>query len=429
MNTENENAVSRRRFLTKTSAAMLAAGIVGQTNKTVYAQDKNQPPKVDTQKPIKLPPFQSPTEKQSEPPKPLAPSERVGFAIVGLGRLSVEQLLPAFAKCEKAKPVALVSGSPDKAKQVAAQYGIAEKNIYDYKSFDQLKNDEEVKAIYIVLPNGMHHEFVLRGAATGKDILCEKPMANSSKEAAEMIAACERAKVKLMVAYRIQFEPYNRKVREIIKSGEYGKVKLIEAVNGQRQANEYQWRHDKKLAGGGALPDIGLYCLNTSRFLLGEEPIEISAMQYSTPNDPRFKEVEENMLFQMRFPSGALVNASCGYDFHDSKRYRAHLNTGWIEMNPAFNYEGLQLQTSRADGKAERAEQIKLPPKNQFAAEIDHFAECVLENKTPYTTGEEGLQDQRIMEAIYEAARAGKTIKLSDEIRNAKPKRGAEPKE
>ncbi len=429
MNLENENAVSRRKFLTKTSAAMLAAGIVGQTNSKVHAQDKNQPPKVETQKPIKLPPFSAPTEKQSEPPMPLAPSERVGFAIVGLGRLSIEQLLPAFAKCEKAKPVALVSGSPDKAKQIAAQYGIAEKNIYDYKSYDQLKNNEEVKAIYIVLPNGMHHEFVLRGAATGKDILCEKPMANTSKEASEMIAACEQAKVKLMIAYRIQYEPYNRKVRELVKSGDYGKVKLIEAVNGQRQANEYQWRHDKKLAGGGALPDIGLYCLNTSRFLLGEEPIEISAMQYSTPNDPRFEEIEENMLFQMRFPSGALVNSSAGYDFHDSKRYRAHLQTGWLEMNPAFNYEGLQLQTSRADGKMERTEQIKLPQKNQFALEMDHFAECIMENKTPYTTGEEGLQDHRIMEAIYEAARTGKTIELSDEVKNAKPKRGAEPKE
>lgn len=430
MNLENENAVSRRKFLAKSSAAMLAAGIIGQTgSSTVYGQDKNQPPKADTQKPIKLPPFHAATEKQSEPPMPLAPSERVGFAIVGLGRLSVEQLLPAFAKCEKAKPVALVSGSPDKAKQIAAQYGIAEKNIYDYKTYDELKNNEEVKAIYIVLPNGMHREFVLRGAAAGKDILCEKPMANNSKEASEMIQACEKAGRKLMIAYRIQYEPHNRKVRELIKSGEFGKVKLIESVNGQRQGEALQWRHDQKLAGGGALPDIGLYCLNTSRFLLGEEPIEISAMQYSTPGDPRFKEIEENMLFQMRFPSGALVNASTGYDFHDSKRYRVNLNTGWIEMDPAFNYEGLQLQTSRADGKMERTEQIKLPQKNQFAAEIDHFAECILENKQPYTTGEEGLQDHRIMEAIYEAARTGKTIKLPKTIAEAKIARGAEPKD
>lgn len=360
---------------------------------------------------------------------PLAPSERVGYAIVGLGRLSVEQLLPAIQTCKKAKLVALVSGTPDKARQIAAQYGVAEKNIYDYKTYDRLKDNPEVKVIYVVTPNGTHRDFVVRGAAAGKDILCEKPMATSSKEAAEMVAACEQAGRKLMIAYRIQYEPYNWKVRELIKSGEFGKVKLIEAVNGQRQGDPNQWRQDKELAGGGALPDIGLYCLNTARFLLGEEPVEISAMQYSTPGDPRFREVEENILFQMRFPSGALLNASSGYDFHDSKRYRAHLQTGWLDMDPAFSYEGLQLRTSRAEGKTERGGQIKMANKNQFALEMDYFAECVLENKRPFTPGEEGLQDHRIMEAIYEAARTGKMLKLSAAVASYKVPKGAEPKE
>ncbi len=430
MNSEDETTVSRRKFLAKSSAAAIAVGVLGQSNNSkVYAQDKNQPPKTDTQKPIELPPFQNKTERQTETPMPSPPAERVGFAIVGLGRLSLEQLLPAFAQCKKAKAVALVSGSPDKAKQVAAQYGILEKNIYDYKTYDQLKNNADVQVIYIVLPNGMHHEFTLRGAAAGKHILCEKPMANSVKECEEMIAACQKAGRKLMVAYRIQFEPHNRFVRETIKNKRFGEPKLIETVNGQRQGDATQWRLNKKLAGGGALPDIGLYCLNTSRFLLGEEPSEISAMQYSTPNDPRFREVEESILFQMRFPSGVLVNASSGYDFHDSKRYRVHSQLGWMEMNPAYSYEGLQLQTSRAEGSSERTEQIKLRNKNQFATEIDYFAECVLENKQPFTPGEEGLQDQRITEAIYEAARTGKTLKLSTEIQNAKIPRGAEPKD
>jgi predicted dehydrogenase len=430
MNETNETPVSRRRFLMKSSAAALAAGLAAQSNtSSVFAQDdKNKPPKADTQKPIKLPPFQAETERKSEPPMPMAPEERVGFALLGLGRLSVEQLLPAFQQTKKAKAVALVSGSPEKARQLAAQYGIAEKNIYDYKTYDRLKDNAEVKAIYVVLPNGMHLEYVVRGAAAGKHILCEKPMANTAKECEEMIAACKKADRKLMVAYRIQYEPHNRRVREIIKSGDFGKVKLIEAVNGQRQGDPNQWRHKLKLAGGGALPDIGLYCLNTARFLLGEEPSEITAVEYTTPNDPRFREVEENMLFQMKFPSGVLVNNSTGYDFHDSKRYRVNLQTGWIEMAPAYSYQGLELKTSRADGEMERTEQIKLPQKNQFALEIDHFAECILENKQPFSPGEEGLQDHRIMEKIYEAARAGKTVKLSSEIQNAKIPRGAEPK-
>ena len=427
MNKENEAAVSRRNFLMKSSAAVIAAGFVGAAgNQTVSAQT-DQPPKVDTQKPIELPPFSNATERKTETPMPFAPDERVGYAIVGLGRLSLEQILPAFGQCKKAKPVALVSGSPDKAKEVAAQYGILEKNIYDYKNYDQLKNNPDVQVIYVVLPNGLHREFVVRGAAAGKHIFCEKPMAASSKECEEMIAACQKAGKKLGIAYRIQYEPYNRHVRELIKSKRFGDIKLIEAVNGQRQGDPSQWRLNKKLAGGGALPDIGLYCLNTSRFLLGEEPIEVSATIYSTPNDPRFREVEENVLFQLKFPSGALVSAACGYDYHDSKRYRAHSTLGWMEMSPAFSYTDLQLKTSRAEGKNEVMEQPRLPQKNQFALEMDHFADCVMHDKQPYTPGEEGLQDHRLMEAIYEAARTGKTTKLPAEIQNAKIPRGPEP--
>ncbi len=357
---------------------------------------------------------------------PLPPDERIGFAVVGLGRLSLEQVLPALAQCKKAKLAALVSGSPDKARQVAAQYGIAENSLYDYQTYDRLKDNPAVQVIYIVLPNGLHREYVVRGAAAGKHILCEKPMATSSRECEEMIAACRKAGRKLMIAYRIQYEPYNRFAREAIKNKQFGQVKLIESVNGQRQGDPSQWRLNKKLAGGGALPDIGLYCLNTSRYLLGEEPVEVSATTYSTPNDPRFREVEENVLFQLRFPSEALVNAACGYDFHDSKRYRAHAQLGWMEMNPAYSCEGLQLQTSRADGQRERTEQIKLPNKNQFAAEMDYFADCVKNDREPFTPGEEGLQDHRLMEAIYEAARTGKSIKLPSNVQNPQIPRGEE---
>lgn len=390
-----------------------------ETNKS-----KNKPPKIDTQKKMKLPPFIHETEGIGEPPKPFSDDKKVGFAVVGLGHLSVDELLPAFQETERAKAVALVSGSPDKAKQIAAQYNIAEKNIYGYDNFEELENNEEVDAIYIVLPNSMHREFTERGAKIGKHILCEKPMATTAEDCEKMIAACEKANVKLMIAYRIQYEQYNRKVRELIESEKFGAVKLIEGVNGQRQSEEWQWRHDKKLAGGGALPDIGLYCLNTARFLLQEEPIEVSAQTFSTSGDPRFKEIEENMLFQMRFPSGALVNSSTGYDFHQSKRYRVAMQTGWAEMSPAYSYEGLELKISENKDGEENTTEIKMKNQNQFAAEIDHFADCIMNDKLPFTPGEEGLQDQMIMEAIYEAATSGKMIKLSKKIRDAKIRRG-----
>ncbi len=219
-----------------------------------------------------------------------------------------------------------------------------------------------------------------------------------------MIDACRKADKKLMIAYRIQYEPNNRFMRQLVQSQQYGPVKLIESVNGQTQGDPNQWRQKKALAGGGALPDVGLYCLNTTRFLTGEEPAEVYASLYSTPGDPRFAEVEESVTWQMRFPSGILSNNATSYGFHEDRRYRVHAVTGWFGLDPAYSYKGLQPELSYAQGKVEHREHPILGAKNQFALEMDHMAECVMQNKTPYTPGEEGLQDQRIMEAIYESA-------------------------
>jgi predicted dehydrogenase len=146
------------------------------------------------------------------------------------------------------------------------------------------------------------------------------------------------------------------------------------------------------------LPDVGLYCLNTTGFLLGEEPTEVSAIIQSRPNDPRFREVEETVLWRMLFPSGTLASCATSYGLHESRWYRVHGESGWIGMNPAFAYENLRTEMSQAQGELENRTAINLSPKNQFALEMDHFGECVQANKTRYTPGEEGLQDHRLME-------------------------------
>jgi predicted dehydrogenase len=378
--------------------------------------------------PIELEAWKSAVDPKSPPtPTPLPPDQRVGYALVGLGHLTLEELLPAFGACKKSKPVALVSGSPEKLAKVAKQYGIKPTSCYSYADYDKLKDNPEVQAIYIVLPNSMHAEYVIRGAKTGKHILCEKPMANSVRECELMIAACKEAKVKLMIAYRIQYEPYNRLVRDMVRGQKFGKVKYIQAQNSQSSANVDHWRHKKALAGGGALPDIGLYCLNTSRFLLGTEPIEVFGYMHSTPGNPLFKEVEEMMSWQMRFPDGVLVSAITHYDTHDSRFYRVNAERGWLHLDNGYAYRGQQLQTSHAEGPAKMQNQITIGANNQFAAEMDHFSECILENKPPHTPGEEGLQDQRIMEAIYQSAREGRPVKLplvsgTDVFRGPEPK-------
>jgi len=346
------------------------------------------------------------------PPAPMPPGERVGFAIMGLGRLSLEEILPAFAACKSARPVALVSGSPEKARTVAAQYGIAPEAVYGDDEVARLAENPAVRAVYVVTPNGRHRDDVLAVAKAGKHVLCEKPMANTSEEAREMVAACHEAGVKLMIAYRCQYEPFNREAIRLIRSGELGRPRVLEATNTQVQGPAGQWRLKGPIAGGGALPDIGLYCLNGVRAMLGEEPVEVFARIVNPEGDPRYATIEETVVFMLRFPSGAIANCATSYGAHESKDLRIRLEKGWIDLENAFAYRGQRMRIARRSGENESVEELRLGAKNQFALEIDHFAECILKDATPRTPGEEGLQDQVVMEALYRSAREGGPVAL-----------------
>lgn len=374
---------------------------------------------------VVFPDWRSPVEPVSgEVPAPLDPGSRVGFAIVALGRISLEQVLPAFAECRLARPVALVSGSPAKARLVAAQYGIPEAAVHSYDGLERLRGDPAVRAAYIALPNGMHHEFTLRAAAIGLHVLTEKPMANSARECREMIAACDAARVRLMVAYRCQYEPFNRAAIALTRVGELGRLRFIEATNLQANGPGPQWRYSRALAGGGALPDIGLYCLNATRYLTGEEPSEVTAQLHSPPEDPRWREVEESCAFTLRFPSGVIAQCLTSYGAYQSKGLRLRFEAGGIEMPDAFAYRGQRLFVGRKSGGLPVREERRVTPRNQFALEIDHFARCIREGVRPHTPGEEGLQDQLLMEAIYRAASERRPVALAPP---PAPTRGPEP--
>jgi predicted dehydrogenase len=359
-----------------------------------------------------------PTEAKSEKPEKTEPpgdpwGERVGVAIVGVGRISVNEMLPAFAQSKHAKPVALVSGDRAKALKVAHQYNIPESAVLDYKSFDKLASMPEVQAVYIALPNSMHAEYTVRAARAGKHVLCEKPMANSVAECQQMIEACRKAGKKLMIAYRSQYEPLDRALVKMIRDKKLGTLKEFISVNSQNMGDPQHWRLKRALAGGGALPDVGLYCLNAARFLSGEEPVEVTGNVWSTPGDARFREVEESCQFVLRFPSGFIASCSTSYAAHKSQMFRLNGSEAWAEMNPAYAYNGIRLKVSRVVEGKEQGSDIAADDKNQFAAELDHFAQCIQQDKEVHTPGEEGLQDQRIMEAIYESARTRRPVKLA----------------
>ncbi len=340
---------------------------------------------------------------------PERPGKQIGFALVGLGNLAINQLMPAFALSRRAKLVGLVSGRPEKAKHLAQLYGVDQKNIYNYDNYDRLADNPAIDVIYVVLPNSMHPEYTIRALKAGKHVLCEKPMANTPQECEQMIAAAKAANRKLMVGYRCRYEPYNQALIAYAReTADAGPTRLILADAGFNIGDPTQWRLRKQMAGGGSLMDIGIYALNAARYLSGEEPAAVNAVMHSTPNDPRFTEVEENIMFQLRFPGGILAN--CGSSYGGGvNRHRVVKPRGAAELEPASSYTGLRMRVWRGGAIEERV----LPQRNHFAGELDHFADCILNDTAPLTPGEEGLKDMRVIAAIYEAARTGRTVTLS----------------
>jgi predicted dehydrogenase len=379
MSDTTKQDVSRRVFLANAGKGLAAAQAIGALATRASAQQVPEPP-----------------------------GRKLGWAIVGLGSLAINQILPAFARAEKSRVVALVSGHPDKAKALALRYGVAPKGIYDYQGYEALRDNPEVDVVYVVLPNSMHAEYTIRAHQAGKHVLCEKPMATTPADCQAMIEAARQAGRKLMVAYRCRYEPFNQEMIRMAREQELGPVKVIVADHGFSIGDPTQWRLKMSMAGGGSLMDIGIYSLQAARYVTGEEPTEIAAMSYTTPGDERFKEVEETTSFQLRFPSGVLANCSSSYGYSGQNRYRVVTSKGWFELEPATSYTGLRLHVRRGSVLEERT----LPQRDHFALEMDHLSQCVMDGKDPLTPGEEGLRDLKLMMAIYEAARSGKTVKV-----------------
>jgi predicted dehydrogenase len=407
-------SANRSDFLRVAAAAVAASGM-GSLSEAQASQTSGISKATSAQQnAVDLPPLHASTEAPDKLPGPFgAPSERLGFAVVGLGHLSLGQILPAFGKTKYCRPVALVSGDRAKAGKIAVQYGIRESSIYDYQSYDDIGRNPDVQVIYIVLPNSLHTEYVLRGAKSDKHILCEKPMATSAADCERMIAACKAANVKLMIAYRQQYEPMNRAIVKMVRDRKLGSLRCMVATNSQNQGDPSQWRQKIALSGGGCLPDVGIYCLNAARFLSGEEPSQVWGTLHQPKDDPRFREVEETCSFIAKFPSGLIATCSSGYGVHESQWMRLEGDRGWAELNPAFGYTGLKLRTSTVQDDHDVVSEPSIEAADQFAVEMDHMALCARNDLRPHTPGEEGLQDQRIIAAIYEAARTGKSVSLA----------------
>ena len=344
----------------------------------------------------------------------LAPAERVGFAIVGLGEYGANYIIPNLGSTHKCKLTAVVSGNPEKRDAIAEAHGIAPEHRYSYDNFDEIANDEAVDVVYIIVPNVFHRDLTERAFAAGKHVLCEKPMAVTSVDCQAMIDAGKKAGKKLMIGYRAQFDPYNLEAIRLIKEGKIGSPSLVVADHSHllpldKPAN--QWRAKQEVAGGGSLYDIGIYSLNGARYLLDEEPVSVTARYHQGSGNPEVT-VEEEIEWQMAFPSGAVANCSSSYLTTNNKRIHVQGDKGELTLDPATNYYIRALKINDRSQKNHHLEEIVIPNPNQFVPMLDEMATAVQEDREPKTPGEEGLRDVRIMEAIYRAAETNETVTL-----------------
>ena len=326
-------------------------------------------------------------------------------AIMGLGSYGT-RVADAMKDCTKAKLVGVISGTPSKIASWQTKYNIPEKNCYDYQNFDNIKSNPDIDAVYIITPNALHKDQAIRVARAGKHVICEKPMAINAKEGKEMVDACKKANVKLLVGYRMHFEPKTLEIIRMRKDGEFGKVLFFQGLSGFRIGDPTQWRLKKELAGGGAMMDIGIYSINGARYMIGEEPVWVTAQETKTDKE-KFKEgVDETIQFQLGFPSGAVASCLSTYTMNNLDRFFLNGEKGFAEMQPSTGYGPIKGRTHKGELTHEH--------KTHQTIQMDEMTGIILENKQPIVPvdGDEGLKDLKIMDAIYEATRTGKKVNL-----------------
>jgi len=323
--------------------------------------------------------------------------KKLGVALIGLGYYSTDLIAPGLLNTQHCELKGIVTGTPSKIPTWQEKYGIADKNIYSYDNYDDIANNPDIDVIYVVLPPSMHREYTVRGAETGKQMWCEKPMAPSVADCQAMIDACNKNKVRLAIGYRCQHDPNIQAYQKVVKEQRFGKVMMVNSAAGYKENRTDHWKQSKAM-GGGVMGDMGVYAIQGARMATGEEPISVSAHTMTTRPEI-YHEVEETATYLLRFPSGAM--ATCQSSFGVSMNHlQVNYEKGWLKMEPQTGYGG--NRGSMSDGT-----QIYTPVKRQQPLQMDNDA-LALMNNTPYIApGEEGLADIRVVEAVLKSGANG----------------------
>ena len=340
--------------------------------------------------------------------------KKIRYAVVGLGHIAQVAVLPAFANAQKnSKLVAFVSGDPVKHQKLGKQYNV-EKH-FSYAQFDDCLKSGEIDAIYIALPNHLHAEFTVRAAEAGIHVLCEKPLAVTQKDCEKMINVCKKHRVKLMTAYRLHFEKTNLQAIELVRSGKIGEPQIFTSLF------TYQLRdgnvRTRRAYGGGTLPDIGVYCINAARYLFGAEPEEVFATCLGKL-DHRSKEVDAITSAIMRFPRNRIASFTTSFASSDIATYTVIGTEGRLKVDNAYEYAGELTTEITLQGKTKKS---LTTTRDHFAPQLLYFSDCILNGKEPEPSGEEGLIDVAIVEALYQSARERKPVRLGSLRKQQRP--------
>src|SRR5438552_14381245 len=339
-------------------------------------------------------------------------NNKIRYAIVGLGHIAQTAVLPAFKHAENSELAALVTGNPEKDRELSERYRI---KAYRYDDLESALEKEKVDAVYIATPNILHRENTERAAQAGVHVLCEKPMATTQDDCEAMMRAATQNNVKLMIAYRLHFNDANLHAVKVAKSGDLGDVRYFGSLFGL-QVKEGNIRTRKDL-GGGTLFDIGVYCINAARYLFHDEPIEVVGLTANN-GEKRFAEVDEMTGAILRFPQERLAIFTCSFGSAGVGYYSLVGTKGNLRLENAYEYRGSSKCIVTIKGR--QTEKV-FKAGDQFASELIYFSDCIMNDRAPEPSGREGLADVRVIDAIYESARIRRSVQIEPVRKQTRP--------
>lgn len=325
----------------------------------------------------------------------LKSKEKIRYAVVGLGHIAQSAVLPAFRHARSnSELVALVSGDKEKLKVLGEKYHIAK--TYLYSEFENLLRSGEIDAVYIATPNDYHRNIAELASKYGIHVLCEKPLAVTAEDCLSMINEADSNNALLMTAYRLHFEAANLEAIKRAHSRRIGDLRIFNSVFSFQLKDTHNIRLEDESRGGGPLYDIGIYCINAARYLFKAEPIEVFAMSTNS-RDSRFKKVEDTVSCILKFTEGRIANFTVSFGAYSSSDYDLIGTKGRLRLEKAYGYNTSMNLKTYEPGKVNIKKYSK---RDQFAAELIYFSDCIQRKKRPEPSGEEGLADIKIIEAL-----------------------------